>query len=139
MQGLRALLDLGTEAVTAKILTRRQRASLIAWAKRKAVPVTSCVNAGISPEHVLEDASEARYAALVVVLAAAVDPVRLRAVLAAEDDGTPAEVQDEALKWAHAEVARLREAKRPIPPALARLEYRYQEQSRAARVNRCAA
>ncbi len=119
--------------MTAKILTPRQRASLIAWAKRKAVPVTSCVNAGICPEHVLGDATEDRYAALVVVLAAAVDPVRLRAVLAAEDDGTPAEVTGEALKWAHAEVRRLREAGQPISGALARLEWQYQEQSRAAR------
>jgi hypothetical protein len=120
-------------------LTPRQRASLIAWAKRKAVPVTSCVNAGICPEHLLEDATEAQYAALVIVLAAAVDPVRLRTVLAAEDDGTPAEVTEEALKWAHAEVRRLREAKRPIGGALTRLEWRYQEQSRATRGERRAA
>ena len=124
--------------MAARLLTARQRASLIAWAKRKAVPVTSCVNAGVCPEHVLEDATEARYAALVVVLAAAVDPVRLRAVLAAEDDGTPAEVTEDALKWAHAEVARMREAKRPITGALARLEWRYQELRRAAREDRAA-
>ena len=123
----------------AKILTRRQRAALITWAKRKAVPVTSCVNAGICPEHVLDDATEDRYAALVIVLAAAVDPVRLRTVLAAEDDGTPAEVTGEALKWAHAEVRRLREAGRPISPALGRLEWQYQEQSRAARLESHAA
>jgi len=120
-------------------MTPRQRASLIAWAKRKAVPVTSCVNAGICPEHLLQDATEARYAALVIVLAAAADPVRLREVLAAEDDGTPAAVAEEALKWAHAEVRRLRDGKQPIPAALARLEHRYQEQSRAARGDRHAA
>ena len=119
--------------MTRRFPTPRERVSLIAWAKRKAVPVTSCVNAGICPEHVLGDATEARYAALVVVLAAAVDPVRLRAVLAAEDDGTPAEVTEEALRWAHAEVRRLREARQPIPGPLVRLEHRYQEHSRAAR------
>lgn len=121
------------------MMTARQRASLIAWAKRKATPVTSCVNAGISPEHLLQDADEARYAALVIVLAAAVDPVRLRTVLAAEDDGTPAEVAEEALKWAHAEVRRLREAKRPIGGALARLEWQYQEMRRVARTGSHAA
>ena len=97
------------------------------------------MNAGICPEHLLEGASGHELAALVIVLAAAVDPVRLREVLAAEDDGTPAEVAEEALKWAHAEVRRLRDGKQPIPSALARLEHRYQEQSRAARGDRHAA
>jgi len=119
-------------------LPPRTRASLITWAKRKAVPVTSCVNAGICPEHLLEGASEFELAALVIVLAAAADPVRLREVLAAEDDGTPAAVAEEALKWAHAEVRRLRDGKKPIPAALARLEHRYQERSRAARGERAA-
>jgi len=45
----------------------------------------------------------------------------------------------EDAKWAHAEVRRLRDGKQPIPSALARLEHRYQEQSRAARGDRHAA
>ena len=121
------------------VLPPRTRATLIAWAKRKAVPVTSCVNAGICPEHLLEGASGHELAALVIVLAAAADPVRLREVLAAGDDGTPAGVAEEALKWAHAEVRRLRDAGQPIPAALARLEHRYQGQSRVARADRHAA
>lgn len=96
------------------------------------------MNAGIRLDDLLEGASAHELAALVVVLAAAADPVRLRQVLAAEDDGTPAEVQEEALKWAHAEVRRLRDVGQPIPSPLARLEHQYQEQSRAARAIRAA-
>lgn len=121
-----------------KVPTPRERAEWIAWAKRKAVPFHSRVNAGIRLDDLMEDATEARYAALAVVLAAAVDPVKLRQVLAAEDDGTPVEVREEALRWAHAEVRRLREAGRPIPALLARLEHQYQERSRAARSRRAA-
>jgi hypothetical protein len=121
------------------VLPPRTRAALIAWAKRKAVPVASCVNAGVCPDHLLEGASGHELAALVIVLAAAADPVRLREVLAAGDDGTPAEVAEEALRWAHAEVRRLRDGGQPIPGPLARLEHRYQEQSRAAREDRRAA
>ena len=119
--------------------TPRERAALIAWAKRKAVPFHSRVNAGIRVDDLMEDATEARYAALAVVLAAAVDPVRLRQVLAAEDDGTPAEVQEEALRWAHAEVQAMRQRHEPVPVVLEQLERKYQREAKQrARASRAA-
>ena len=46
-----------------------------------AVPVASCAAAGVRLGHLLADASRDELLALVGVLAAAVDPVRLRTVI----------------------------------------------------------
>jgi len=68
-------------------MTPQQRAALIARAKSLAIPVASCVAARLRPDHLLRDASRDELAALVIVLAEAADPVVLREVVKAQDDG----------------------------------------------------
>lgn len=72
-------------------MDRARRLALIARAKRLAVPVASCVAASVRPDHLLRDASRDELAALVIVLAEGSDPVRLREVCRAGDDGLEAQ------------------------------------------------
>jgi hypothetical protein len=65
----------------------RDRATLITRAKRAAVPVANCVAARVCPGHVLAGMTWDELAALVVVLADAVDHRVLADVIAGRDDG----------------------------------------------------
>jgi hypothetical protein len=107
-------------------LTPARRSALIARAKRAAVPVASCVAASISPAHIVGGMSRDELLALVVVLAEAADPVRLRTVVQAADDGLPG-VTDLELQYraAHAEAVRLRTAGLPVPLAVRALDSAY--------------
>lgn len=71
-------------------LTPADRDALIARAKRLAVPVASRVAARIHPGHLIGDLSREELLALVVVLAEAADPVTLRTVAQASEDGPEA-------------------------------------------------
>lgn len=107
-------------------MTPESRSAAVAVAKSKAVPVASCVAARLRPDHLgLRQMSQDELIALVLVLAAAADPVALRAVVAAPDDGYP-DASERNLKAAHAECNRLRAAKQPVPTRVALLEAEYQ-------------
>ena len=113
------------------------RAALIAWAKRKAVPVASCVQASLPPSHLIGDASRDQLAALVIVLAEAADPGKLREVTEAADDGFPDRAaRRERLRKAHQEARKLRVAGEPVPASLVILDREYERlrkrESRAA-------
>lgn len=114
-------------------MTPAERAALITRAKALAIPVASCVRAGIRPDHLIGDASRDLLAALVIVLAESADPVRLRAVTAAAEDGPDVTDLDVSLRVAHRQVNRLRERRRPVPVRLAALESQYQRRRREAR------
>ena len=96
-------------------MTPAEADALIVAAKRLAVPVASCVAARIRPDHLLAGKSWDELRALVVVLADAVDPVRLRAVVEAGEGGPAVTDRDVQLRKAHAEAVRLREAKLEVP------------------------
>ena len=107
-------------------MTPDARAALIAAAKRKAIPVASCVAARISPDHLkLREMGVDGLLALVLVLAAAADPVALRAVVGTPDDGYP-DAAERNLRAAHAECNRLRAAGEVIPTRVRLLEAEYQ-------------
>lgn len=76
-------------------MDRSRRTALIAAAKRKAVPVASCVAASIRPDHLFADVDPEDLTpllmALVIVLAEGADPVRLREACRAGDDGLEAQ------------------------------------------------
>lgn len=67
------------------------RDALIARAKALAIPVASCVAASIRPDHLLSVRSRDELMALVIVLAEATHPVRLREAVRAGDDGLVAQ------------------------------------------------
>jgi hypothetical protein len=123
-------------------LTPANRAALIATAKRAATPVASCVAASIPPAHILGKMTRAELSALVIVLAEAVDHARLREVIAAGDDGTPAVrvaaaapegTTAERLRRAHTEASRLRRAGLAVPNQVRRDDNAYHEALKAAR------
>ena len=122
-------------------MTPSDRAALITRAKQLAIPVASCVAASIHPGHLTTGCTRDELAALVVVLAEAVDPVRLRAVVAATEDSPspPPPGRELMLRRAHADVSSLREQDLPVPPQLALLECEYQNGQRQARRERTAA
>jgi hypothetical protein len=99
--------------------------TLLAWAKSRALPVTSCVTARLRPDHLIGEASREELLALVVVLAEAADPVKLRAVVTATDEGPHLTDRDWQLRAAHTEATRLRRANLRVPAALQRLEREY--------------
>lgn len=112
-----------------------ERAALITRAKSLAAPVASCVAASLRPDHLLTSCTWEELAALVIVLADAADPTRLRAVVEA-DDGKPSPGPGELrLRRAHAEYVALRKTlpADEIPRYLARLEAGYQQMSAALR------
>jgi hypothetical protein len=92
---------------------------LIAWAKARVVPVQSCVTASLRPDHLLSEASWEQLAALVIVLAEAADPVKLRAVVSARDiTVAPGTDRWSVLKMVYAERRRLERHGQPIPAAI---------------------
>ena len=103
------------------------RASLIAAAKARATAVASCVQARLSPRHILDGCSRDDLAALVIVLAEAADPAVLRAVVSvSDDDGRPDLARHQAkLRKAHTEVVQLRKARQPVPDSLRVLDNAY--------------
>ena len=115
-------------------MTRIDRAALMARARSLAIPVHSCVSARIRPDHLIgpEAASRDELAALVILLAEAVDPARLRAVVAASEDGPDFTDEDVRLREAHRQVNALRRAGRPVPLRLGALDSRYRMKRRAA-------
>jgi hypothetical protein len=119
-------------------VTPSARAALITRAKALSIPVASCVAASLRPDHLLSGCTWDELAALVVVLAESADPVRLRAVAEAADDGLPARGQRAfTLRRAHADFEALRLVGGPVPERLRVLEREYQRD--AARRKRAAA
>jgi hypothetical protein len=113
------------------------RASLIAAAKARATAVVSCVQARLSPHHVLDTCSRDDLVALIMILAEAADPGILRAVVTvAEDDGRPDLTRHQAkLREAHSQAVQLRKARQPIPEQIRVLDNAYrlaQKQEQAA-------
>ena len=111
-------------------MNRSERAALIARAKARATAVTSCVAAGLRPDHLLAEASWEDLAALVVVLAEAADLAVLRAVVTVrDDDGRPDLTRQQArLREAHSQAVQLRRAKQPVPDSLRVLDSAYRTQ-----------
>jgi hypothetical protein len=107
-------------------------ASLIAAAKRAATPVAAAVTARIPPDHLI-GMSRDELMALVIVLAEAADPVTLRDIIAADDDGGEPQVTAADLRYAHAEAARLRRAGERVPTSIRILDNAYHDAGRAAR------
>jgi hypothetical protein len=102
-----------------------------------AIPVASCMAAGVGTGHLLDGLTRDELAALVnlLALAASTDPVRLRAVVSAGDGITPAMISREVLlRRAHAEAVRLRSAGREVPRRVVVLdsEYRREREKAAA-------
>ena len=92
-----------------------------------AVPVASCAAAGVSAGHLLDGLSRDELTALVSVLAAAVDPVRLRDAIRHAGRGVmPAEARTEVLRRAHAAFTRLTRKGLPVPYDLRVLDAEYQ-------------
>jgi hypothetical protein len=122
-------------------VTPADRAALIARAKSLAIPVASCVAASINSGRLIAECTKAELSALVLVLAEAVDPVRLRAVVAATEDSPspPPPGRELVLRRAHADVSSLRERGVAVPPQMALLESDYQNGQRQARRERTAA
>ena len=121
-------------------MTPAYRAVLIARAKSAAIPVSSCVAARIPPAHIIGGMSRDELAALVIVLAEAVDPARLRAVVQAEDDGTPGLTDlDLTYRAAHTEAGRLRTAGLPVPLAVRAMDSAYRQALKHARNREAAA
>ncbi len=111
-----------------------RRAALIARAKARATAVTACVQARLSPAHILGECSRADLTALVVVLAEAADPAVLRAVVSVcDDDGRPDLSRHQAkLREAHSQVVQLRKARKPVPEQLRVLDSAYRLSQRKA-------
>ena len=99
-----------------------------------AVPVASCAAAGVGFGHLLDGASPDELRALVSVLAAAVDPVRLRAVIRHPGEAVePPEARMETLRRARAEYTRLKRAGLPVPYEIRVLDSEYQVEVRRRR------
>jgi hypothetical protein len=115
-------------------VTRIDRAALMARARSLAIPVHSCVTARIRPDHLIgrDAASRDELAALVILLAEAADPVRLRAVVNATEDGPDVTDGELRLREGHAQVNALRRAGRPVPLALRVLDSQYRRGREAA-------
>lgn len=110
------------------------RAALIAAAKARATAVVSCVQARLSPHHVLDTCSRDDLVALVAVLAEAVDPIVLRAVVSVrDDDGRPdLDRRDAMLRKAHTEVVLLVRRGQAVPDRLRNLDREYRRRNREA-------
>ena len=118
-------------------MTPAQRAYAISWAKSLATPVVSCVQARLSPAHLLGRCARVDLEALVVILAEAADPAVLRAVVTVRDDGRPdLSRRDAMLRKAHTEVVQLRKKRLPVPVRLRRLDNAYRLQRKQAEQQR---
>jgi len=98
-----------------------------------AIPVASCAAAGVSATHLLDGASPDELRDLVSVLAAATDPVRLRAAIRHPGQAMPPGARTEALRRAHAAFTRLGRAGLPVPYDLRVLDAEYQADVRRRR------
>ena len=115
-------------------MTPAQRAALIVRAKRLAVPVVSCVRAGLRHDHLTGDLSRDHLQALVVVLAECADPARLKAVTEAPGDtGMPQLSREDVLRRAHAEYQRLQRDGTGIPHRVRLLESEYRSGNKQRR------
>jgi hypothetical protein len=117
-------------------LTPAERNALIARAKQLAVPVASCVAARVSPARLIGAASRDELAALVVVLAEAADPVKLRTVAAAGEDDPDVTDIDLLLRQAHAQRMALYRAGVPVPEKIRRLDSAYTKRRRMRKQQR---
>src|ERR1700748_1211150 len=110
------------------------RAALIAAAKARATAVVSCVQARLSPSHILDGCTQADLRALVIVLAEAADPGVLRAVVEVrDDDGRPDMTRYQAkLREAHSQVVQLRKARQHVPEQLRVLDNAYRLEQKKA-------
>ena len=113
-------------------ITPAERNDLIAQAKRLAVPVASCVAARIRADHLIGGRTREELAALVLVLAEAADPVTLRAVVNAAEDGPDITDEDVRLMKAHAHAVALRKAGMPVPNQVRVLDSEYRRRRKAA-------
>jgi len=121
-------------------MTPADRAALIARAKSAAIPVSSCVAARIPPAHIIGGMTRDELTALVIVLAEAADPARLRVVVRAEDDGRPGVTDlDLTYRAAHTEAGRLRTARLPVPLAVRALDSAYRQSLKQYRNREAAA
>ena len=96
-----------------------------------AIPVASCMAAGIGTGHLLDGLTRDELAALVNLLAfaASTDPVGLRAVVSAGDGMTAPMVSRAALlRKAHAEAVRLRAAGVDVPARVRVLDGEYRRE-----------
>jgi len=98
-----------------------------------AIPVASCAAAGVGVGHLLDEASGDELRALVSVLAAAADPVRLRAAVRHPGQVMLPEARTETLRRAHAAFTRLTRAGLPVPYELRVLDAEYQVDGRRRR------
>ena len=108
----------------------------IAAMKAKATPVVSCVGARLSPLRLLAGCSWLDLYALVLVLAEAADPVKLRAVVEATEDSTEVTEMDLVLRKAHRKAQDLRALGLRIadmPADVARGERAYLRRRKVAR------
>lgn len=104
-----------------------------------AVPVASCAGAGVGFGHLLDEASGDELRALVSVLAAAADPVRLRAAVRHPGKAVMSpEARTEALRRAHATFTRLQRAGLQVPYELRVLDAEYQVEVRRRRAEAAA-
>jgi hypothetical protein len=110
------------------------RVALIARAKSIAIPVASCVAARVRPDHLIGDLSRDELAALVLVLADAADPVALRAVTQATEDGPDITDEDIRLRKAHAHAQALRDAGKAVPARVRALDRQYRVRTDARRM-----
>jgi hypothetical protein len=122
-------------------VTPRLTASLLASAKRMALPVATCVHNRVRPAHILRDKSWAELYALVIVLAEAADLAAVFEVANMPDGGPEEAARAAVLRKAHAKAEACRKMRRPVPGHLAVLEREYwrwrkREQQHAARAGK---
>jgi hypothetical protein len=114
-------------------MTPAERDALIARAKFVAPVVVKCVEGRLSPGHITRKLSREEIEALVLVLADAVDPVRLRVVVSADEDGPDVTDRDLLLRRAHADAKAYRRDGKPVPEHVRRLDNEYHERGKLRR------
>ena len=115
-------------------MTPADRGALIVRAKRLAVPVVSCVRAGLRHDHLTAALSRDQLQALVIILAECADPARLKAVTEAPGDtGMPQLSREDVLRRAHAEYQRLQRDGKGIPHRVRLLESEYRSGNKRRR------
>jgi len=112
-------------------LTPADRASLIARAKRAAVPVANCVAGRLKSGHITGEMTREELEALIIVLAEAADHALLREVCATDDDDGQPDATPADLRRAHTEAGRLRRDGMVVPNSIRILDNAYHEALRA--------
>jgi hypothetical protein len=108
-------------------------AAALARARSLAIPVASCVAAGIGTGHLTDDLSRDELLALVAVLAEAADPVAVRD--SAQGRHPVTEERAALLRAARAQGEACRKAGRERPPHVAALEREYWRNRKAAQAD----